>query len=585
MGTLFIVLKIVGALGFFMYGMKVMSEGIQKAAGDTFRKALSSMTRNRFLGVFVGFLITALLQSSSATTVMTVSFVNAGLLTLVESAGVMMGANIGTTITGWLVNIVGKFKISTLALPIIAIGFPMLFMNRGNLKNWGQFLIGFALLFMGLAALKDAVPELGPDSAIVQLFTDYANLGIITTIIFVALGTLITVVMQSSSAAMTLTLTLVMADVIPFQVGAAMILGENIGTTITAELASLVGNVHAKRSARIHTIFNIIGVSWMIFALPYFLKHIVPGATIFAANAMGMDIGTGDPFNDPGAASLGLAVFHTLFNFFNVVILIGFVPLLVRAATITVKAKDGEDEEFHLQYISTGLLSTPALAMISAKKELAIFGKIVDKMGHNVQTLFFEQHKNDEKLIAKIRKLEDNTDKLDLELTTYLAKVSELDINTDTAKEIRSMLSVSNDLERIGDIYFEMTKNYERLKREAVTLPENAKEELREIMVLTMYAIKLMRQNIDKETPKVPLKEIIDTERKINKKRKAIFTSHFERLEKGIYAPKVGVIFIDFINRAERIGDHVMNVHEALLGKPDLYEEYAKESNITLKKG
>jgi len=576
MALFFTILKIVGALGFFMYGMKVMSEGIQKAAGDTFRKALSSMTRNRFLGVFIGFLITALLQSSSATTVMTVSFVNAGLLTLVESAGVMMGANIGTTITGWLVNIVGKFKIAALALPIIAVGFPMLFSNKGNIKNWGQFLIGFALLFMGLAALKDAVPELGADSPFVQFFTNYSNLGIITTLIFVTLGTLITVIMQSSSAAMTLTLTLVMADVIPFQVGAAMILGENIGTTITAELASLVGNVHAKRSARIHSMFNIIGVSWMVLALPYFLKHMVPGATVFAANAMGMDIGTGDPFSNPSAAALGLAVFHTLFNFFNVVLLLAFVPWLVKAAIRTVKAKDGEDEEFHLQYISTGLLHTPSLAMISAKKELSLFGKIVDKMGHNVFALFFEQHKKDDKLIAKIRKLEDYTDRLDLELTEYLAKVSELDINTDMTKEIRAMLSVSNDLERIGDIYFEMTKNYERLKREAVTLPENAKEELREIMLMTTHAIKLMRQNIDNPTPNVPLKDIIATETKINKKRKTIFTDHFERLEKGIYAPKVGVLFIDFINRSERIGDHVMNVHEALLGKPDLYEEYDK---------
>ena len=576
MELIFTILKIVGALGFFMYGMKVMSEGIQKAAGDTFRKALSSMTRNRFLGVLVGFFITALLQSSSATTVMTVSFVNAGLLTLVESAGVMMGANIGTTITGWLVNLVGKFKIATLALPIIAVGFPMLFAKKGNLKDWGQFLIGFALLFMGLAALKDSVPDLDANSPIVQFFTNYADLGVLTTVIFVALGTLITVIMQSSSAAMTLTLTLVLANVIPFQVGAAMILGENIGTTITAELASLVGNVHAKRSARIHSMFNIFGVTWMIIALPYFLKFIVPGATAFAANGLGMDIGTGDPFSDPLAAGLGLAVFHTLFNLFNVLIMLAFVPWLVKIAVNTVKSKDGEDEEFHLQYISTGLLHTPSLAMISAKKELAQFGKIVDKMGHHVYSLFFEKQKSDDKLMAKIRKMEDHTDRLDLELSEYLAQVSERDVNADTSKEIQSMLSVSNDMERIGDIYFEMTKNYERLKREAVKLPENAKEELRDIMTLTMHAVKLMRQNIDHPTPDVPLKEIIETERKINKKRKAIFTNHFERLEKGTYAPKVGVLFIDFINRSERIGDHVMNVHEALLGKSDLYEEYDK---------
>ncbi|MFT4969918.1 MAG: phosphate:Na+ symporter [Chitinophagales bacterium] len=574
MEVFFTVLKIIGALGFFMYGMKVMSEGIQKAAGDSMRKAISTMTQNRFLGVGVGFLITALLQSSSATTVMTVSFVNAGLLSLVESAGIMMGANVGTTITGWLVNIVGKFKISAYALPIIAIGFPMLFAKRGNLKNWGQFLIGFALLFMGLSELKHSVPELGHDSPFVQFFTNYADFGIITTLIFVILGTLVTVVMQSSSAAMTLTLTLVMAGVIPFQVGAAMILGENIGTTITAEVASLVGNVHAKRSARIHSIFNIIGVTWMVLALPYVLKYVVPGATVSAANFMGMDIGNGNPFEDPDAAALGLAVFHTLFNMMNVILLLGFVPWLVKMAIKTVKAKDEEDEEFHLQFINSGLLNTPALSIVSARKELDIFAKVTEKMGHNVYALFFEKQKNSQKLIDKVRKHEDVTDKLDLEITQYLAKISEFDINLDTSKEIRSMLSISNDLERIGDIYYEMTKNYERMKRETERLPANAKSELEDIMNLTMHALKLMRQNLDQEKPNVELSEIIKAESAINAKRKQIFTSHFGRLEKGVYAPKIGVLFIDFVNRSERIGDHVMNIHEAVLGKSDLYEEY-----------
>jgi phosphate:Na+ symporter len=576
METFFTILKIVGALGFFMYGMKVMSEGIQKAAGESMRKAISTMTSNRFLGVGVGFLITALLQSSSATTVMTVSFVNAGLLSLVESAGIMMGANIGTTITGWLVNIVGKFKIAAYALPIIAVGFPMLFSNRGNIKDWGQFLIGFALLFIGLSELKHSVPELGAESPLVQFFTNYANFGIVTTLIFVVLGTLVTIVMQSSSAAMTLTLTLVMVDVIPLQVGAAMILGENIGTTITAELASLVGNVHAKRSARIHSMFNIIGVSWMIFALPYVLKSIVPIVTVSAANMMGMDIGNGDPFTDPSAASLGLAVFHTMFNLMNVIMLIAFVPWLVNTAIRTVKAKDEEDEEFHLQFINSGLMNTPALSLVSARKELDEFAKLLIKMGGMVHTLFFEKQKKPEKLILKVKKSEDITDKLDLELTQYLAKVSEFDISQDMTNEIRGMLSISNDMERIGDIYYEMTKNYERLRKETDTLPENAKSELEDIMRLTMHALKLMRQNLNHEKHNVPLKDIVNAEKAINKRRKAIFTNHFERLEKGIYAPKVGVLFIDFVNRSERIGDHCLNIHEAILGKSDLFEEYDK---------
>jgi phosphate:Na+ symporter len=235
-----------------------------------------------------------------------------------------------------------------------------------------------------------------------------------------------------------------------------------------------------------------------------------------------------------------------------------------------------EDEEFHLQYIGTGLLSTPALSMANARKEIEMFAKLIDKMSNNVHALFFEKQDDVDKLIEKIKKREDLTDKLDLEITQFLAEVSESDINIETSREIREMLSISNDLERMGDIFYEMTKNYERLKRESVQLPENAKEELREIIELTMKAVKLMRQNLDGNKEKVALRDIILTEKAINAKRKEIFTNHFERLEKGIYAPKVGVLFIDFINRSERIGDHVMNVHEAVLRKNDLYEEYEK---------
>ncbi|MDG1859353.1 MAG: Na/Pi symporter, partial [Emcibacteraceae bacterium] len=262
---LFKLLVLIGALGMFIYGMKIMSEGLQQAAGSKLRNLLGSITSNRFKGVLTGFGITSIVQSSSVTTVMTVSFVNAGLMTLVQSAGVMMGANIGTTITGWLINLFGfKVSVGSYALIFIAIGAPFMFIGKKKLKAWASAIIGFALLFMGLSELKDAVPELSPDSALVQFFINYKDIPFISTVLFVLLGTLVTIVIQSSSAAMALTMTLVASGIIPFEVAAAMILGENIGTTITAELASLVGNVHAKRSARIHTMFNLIGVAWAI---------------------------------------------------------------------------------------------------------------------------------------------------------------------------------------------------------------------------------------------------------------------------------------------------------------------------------
>ena len=269
------VLELIGALGFFIYGMKVMSDGIQKAAGDNMRKILSTMTQNRFLGVMTGFIITCLLQSSSATTVMTVSFVNAGLMSLVESAGVMMGANVGTTLTAWLVSFFGfKVKIAHFALPIIAFGFPLLFVRRGKAKHWGEFLVGFALLFMGLAALKGAVPDLKGNPEVLEFLANYSDMGVLSTVLFIGVGTLLTVVVQSSSAAMALTITMCYQGWIPFEIAAPMVLGENIGTTITAELASLVANVHAKRSARIHSMFNIIGVTWMVFAHSFYLDAI-----------------------------------------------------------------------------------------------------------------------------------------------------------------------------------------------------------------------------------------------------------------------------------------------------------------------
>ena len=272
------VLELVGALGFFIYGMKEMSDGIQKVAGSKMRDILRVMTSNRFLGVFTGFLVTALVQSSSASTVMIVSFVNAGLLSLVESIGVIMGANIGTTITAWLISILGfKVKISALALPIIAIGFPMMFSSRTIFKSWAQVLIGFALLFMGLDALKGAVPDLKSNPEILAFLSNYADMAYFSTLIFIAVGTILTLVVQSSSAAMALTLVMCFEGWIPFELAAAMVLGENIGTTITANLAALVGNVHAKRAAGAHFVFNIFGVIWMffrMFQIAVAIKHV-----------------------------------------------------------------------------------------------------------------------------------------------------------------------------------------------------------------------------------------------------------------------------------------------------------------------
>jgi len=338
-------LILLGSLGLFIFGMKIMSDGLQRTAGEKLRKMLGSITSNRFKGVFTGFMSTSIVQSSSVTTVMTVSLVNAGLINLRQSAGVMMGANIGTTITAWLVLLLGfKVSISSYALVLIALGAPLLFMTFRRSKDLANAIIGFAILFIGLQFLKDAVPNLDKDSALVQFFVNYKDIPFFSNIMFVGLGALVTIVIQSSSAAMALTLTMVSKGIIPFEVACAMVLGENIGTTITAEIASSIGNVHAKRSARIHSLFNIVGVTWMLIVIPLFLELI----GFFIGQSHGV---TFDPENT-GMANEGIALFHTLFNSANVLLLIGFVPFLVRFAEKSVSSKGEADEEFKLDYIS-----------------------------------------------------------------------------------------------------------------------------------------------------------------------------------------------------------------------------------------
>ncbi|MCO6499333.1 MAG: Na/Pi cotransporter family protein, partial [Vicingus serpentipes] len=345
-------LKLIGALGFFIYGMKIMSEGVQKAAGNSLRRILSMMTKNRYLGVLTGFLVTCLVQSSSASTVMAVSFVNAGLLSLVESAGIMLGANIGTTITGWLVAVLGfKVKIAAMALPLLAIAVPMLFARKNKVKYIGEFIVGFAILFWGLSELKNAVPDVKNNPEILHFLADYTNMGLLSNLFFVVVGTLLTIVVQSSSASMALTQTLCFSGIIPFEVAAAMVLGENIGTTITAELASLPGNVHAKRSARIHSMFNIIGVSWMVLLISF--TPVLHGVDLIATHVLQ----AASPYTAEGAP-IGLAIFHTSFNFINVSIMIWFVPFLVNMAIKSVKSRGDMDEEYHLEYISTGIMAT-----------------------------------------------------------------------------------------------------------------------------------------------------------------------------------------------------------------------------------
>lgn len=549
---IFDAIKLIGSLGFFIYGMKVMSEGLQQVAGSKMRQVLRSMTTNRFTGVATGFLITAILQSSSATTVMTVSFVNAGLLTLIESAGVMMGANIGTTITGWLVSLIGfKIKIANYALPIIAIAAPMMFSGSLKTKKWGETLIGFALLFLGLSAIKDAVPDINNNPEVLAFLHEFSDPNLLTRLLFVVVGTLLTIIVQSSSAAMTLTIVLTTQG-LPLDIAAAMVLGENIGTTITAEIASIVGNVHAKRSARIHSMFNIIGVTWMVLLMPFILDML---DVLF-------------PIPDNGtkeANKFALAAFHTTFNLLNVILCIGFVKQLVNLAIKTVKSKGDEDEEFRLEYIQSGVFNTPEVAILEAKKEVTKMGQVCVKQFKKFENLTFETNKKKAKSLSKsIKKLEEVTDYMELEISTYLTKSSEGKMSEETSQKIRAMLSAINDLERIGDIGYQLSILLNKVREQKMMFSNEMKKGLIELITLVNKSLKLMVKNLDEEQHTINLDEALAIEHEVNKCRNKLRDEHLEAIEKGSYRIQPGMIYHDLIHSIEKIADHSLNVTEAL---------------------
>jgi phosphate:Na+ symporter len=556
------VLNIIGSLAFFIYGMKMMSDGIQRAAGSQLRNILRTMTQNRFLGVFTGFLITLLIQSSSATTVMTVSFVNAGLLSLTESAGVMIGANIGTTITGWIVSVLGfKVKLSAYSIPLFAFGVPMVFIGKGKVKYWGQFVIGFAILFLGLSELKSAVPDLKGNPEALEFLTQYTQWGIFSRILFVIVGTLLTVIVQSSSASMAITLTLCANGLLPFDVAAAMILGENIGTTITAELAALIGNTSARRSARIHSLFNTLGVTWMVIVLPWFLPVLSDTLQSMFPKFFG------NPYVDAAAIPLSLAAFHTAFNTINVCLILPFVPLLVRAATYTVKDKEGDSTE-KLHFITNGNL-TPELNTDAVQKETAHFGDVIGRMNGFLKTsLNSINSKEKDEAVKRLFKYEEISDMMEIEITEYITKLTDKEITSDTSTRLRSYMNIANDLERIADIYFQIAKTLEQKREERIYFLPEQRNGLNEMLELVDKAFQEMNRNlavVDYSTvDKAGAREI---EEAINRLRNELRSNNLDRLGKPGYKVKAAMIYNNLFSSLERIGDHIINVTESVVGE------------------
>ncbi|MDI6402424.1 Na/Pi cotransporter family protein [Balneolaceae bacterium ANBcel3] len=567
--NLFDFLQLIGSLGIFIYGMKIFSEGLQKIAGHKLRGILKGMTSNRVTGIATGFTATTITQSSTTTTVMVVSFVNAGLLTFLESTGVIMGANIGTTVTAWMVSVFGfRFQITPIAVSLIGIFFPFLFVRNNKLKHVAEAMIGFGILFIGLEFIKESVPDIHENPEILSFLNRFSDLGFGSVIIFVMIGTLLTLVTQSSSAATTITLVMLAQGWISFPIAAAMILGENIGTTITANIAAIIGNIHAKRAARFHLLFNAIGVLWMLALFPLFLNFVDYMVMNFSpAGQSVLDDAIMSTSEEARInATLGLSLFHTTFNVLNVAVLFFFVPRLIRLVEWLQPSRGIEDEQKTLKYISAGLMPTAELSINEAYKEVEVLGRITEKISFSTYGLFFKGDEKRQKFLDKIKKREEITDRIELEITQYLTNVSEFNLSQTSSRRVRSMMRMVNDLERVADLYYQISRTYDRMNSEGIRQPDNALEEIQNMMQLVQDALKLMRENMAGEYGVVDMKEAQLMEAKIDALRDELRQSHFLRLEGGDYDVRTGIYYLDFINRLEKIGDHILNVNEASAG-------------------
>ena len=539
-------LKLLGSLALFLYGMKIMSEGLQKFAGDRLRKILTAMTTNRVTGMLTGVLITALVQSSSATTVMVVSFVNAGLLTLSQSIGVIMGANIGTTVTAWIISALGfKVDIAAFALPLLAFGIPLLFSQKSNRKSVGEFIFGFSFLFMGLSYLKNNAPDLSQNPDMLSFVQDYTDMGFISILLFVGIGTVLTMIVQASAATMAITLIMCANGWISFELGAALVLGENIGTTITANLAALTGNTQARRAALAHLVFNVFGVIWVLCLFTPFTEAV----SWFVENVMG----TKDP---AVAVSFKLSAFHTCFNICNVLILIWFVKFIERTVCAIIPMKE-QDEEYRLRFISGGMLSTAELSILQASKEIHLFAERTRRMFGMVQDLLHTEKDDDfNKVFSRVEKYENISDSMELEIANYLSSESKL--------QIRAMLREVTEIESIGDSCYNLARTINRKRQTNQDFTEKQYEHIHFMMKLTDDALEQMIVVVEHpEHAGADVNKSFNLENEINNYRNQLKNQNILDVNNKEYDYQMGVYYMDIIAECEKLGDYVVNVVEA----------------------
>ena len=547
-------LKLIGSLGLFLYGMKIMSEGLQKVAGDRLRSILTAMTTNRVTGVLTGVLITALIQSSSATTVMVVSFVNAGLLTLAESISVIMGANIGTTVTAWIISIFGfKVDMAAFALPLLAIALPLIFSGKSNRKSIGEFIFGFSFLFMGLSYLKANAPDLNANPEMLAFVQNYTDMGFFSILLFLFIGTILTMIVQASAATMAITLIMCANGWISLELGAALVLGENIGTTITANLAALTANTQAKRAALAHFVFNVFGVIWVLIIFHPFMELVNWVVdTFFQSN------------NPEVAISYKLSAFHSIFNICNVCILIWGVKLIERTVCALIHPKE-EDEEPRLRFITGGMLSTAELSILQARKEIHLFAERTHRMFGMVQDLMHTEKDDDfNKLFSRVEKYENISDNMELEIANYLNQVSEGRLSSESKLQIRAMLREVTEIESIGDSCYNLARTINRKRQTNQQFTEKQYEHIHFMMKLTDDALAQMIVVVEKpEHQSIDINKSFNIENEINNYRNQLKNQNILDVNNKEYDYQMGVYYMDIIAECEKLGDYVVNVVEA----------------------
>lgn len=554
MNTIVNILSLLGSLGLFLYGMKTMSEGLEKFAGERLRNILAAMTKNRFMGVVTGIAVTALIQSSSATTVMVVSFVNAGLMSLQQAIGVIMGANVGTTVTAWIISAIGfKVNIVALALPLLAIGIPLIFSSISKRKSVGEFIFGFAFLFMGLNYLQTSASELNIGQLVATMLAGVAGGGFLTVVLFVVVGALVTMLVQASAATMAITLMLFDMQIPGFglEQAAALAMGQNIGTTITAFIASLTGNTQARRAALAHMFFNVFGV---IIVLTMFYPF---------CNAVSWFV---DNVLMAGGNNLfKLSTFHTAFNIFNTLLLIGFVKQIEQFVCKLLPSRD-EQEEYGLRYISGGLLSTAELSIFQARNEVGVMAERCHKMlGMVYAALTVEKDTEFEKMLKRIEHYEQITDNMENEIANYLRQVSEGRLSSFSKNHITQMLREVDELESIGDSMYHLARTLSRKRKlEESAFTELQMADIKRMIDLTDKALSQMYFVITEEHhDNIDLTPCYDTENQINDLRYACREENLKAVNSGKYSYRLGTFYNDFIAECEKVGDYVINVVQA----------------------